>query len=360
MVLTCLPHPTLAVVVALLLCGGLDAFSPYVIRGRVSAPLTSLHMSQPKGCASKPFEKKKIALFGAGGYLGAVTFGFLQRASSLYGTGIAGGSSPRAIGAAGSVAEQLNRVLGPAFKLAYAGEDLVRLVDISDVDYIQERLRGFDAAILGTTYQLEPRSVTPNTYEKMNPNAKTYEFYLDERYGAWGQENVPGDDDDIHKSMFRNSLGACKEAGLSHVVVVETPRTVRPVEYMNILEEEGGDITYTYIRTDSPLSKDKTYTFEKGISNKLDVRIVDKSALTSSIDTAQKSDKTSAINREDLAALIVQSLMQLDWRESRILEVSPSGINISSGFGTKEKRKQKYDQFWCPNADLLGDVLSAL
>ena len=161
--------------------------------------------------------------------------------------------------------------------------------------------------------------------------------------------------------MFTNSVKACKEAGLSHLVVIETPRTVRPVDYMNILEEEGGDITYTYIRTDSPLSKDKTYTFEKGISNKLDVRIVDKSALiSSSIDTAQKSDKESAINREDLAALIVQSLMQLDWKKSRILEVSPSEINISSGFGTKEKRKQKYDQFWCPNADLFGDVLSAL
>ena len=279
------------------------------------------------------------------------TKSFLQRASSLYGTGIAGGSSPRAVGAAGSVVEQLNRVLGPAFKLAYAGEDLVRLVDISDVAYIQERLKGFDAAILGTTYQLEPRSVTPNTYEKMNPNAKTFEFYLDERYGAWGQENVPGDDDEIHISMFKNSVRACKEAGLSHLIVLETPRTVHPVDYMNILEEEGGgDITYTYIRTNSPLSKDKTYTFEKGISNKLDVRIVDKSALTSSssIDTAPKS-----INREDLAALIVQSLMQLDWKESRILEVSPSDINISSGFGTKEKRKQKYDQFWCPNADLL-------
>jgi shikimate 5-dehydrogenase len=37
----------------------------------------------PKGCAAKPFDKKKIAVFGAGGYLGAVVFGFLQRAASL-------------------------------------------------------------------------------------------------------------------------------------------------------------------------------------------------------------------------------------------------------------------------------------
>ena len=36
-----------------------------------------------EGCAAKPLEKKKIAVFGAGGYLGAVIFGFVQRAASL-------------------------------------------------------------------------------------------------------------------------------------------------------------------------------------------------------------------------------------------------------------------------------------
>ena len=52
--------------------------------GAVRLSSSSLHMAQPpKGCAAKPFEKKKIAVFGAGGYLGAVLFGFLQRASSL-------------------------------------------------------------------------------------------------------------------------------------------------------------------------------------------------------------------------------------------------------------------------------------
>jgi len=43
---------------------------------------SALHLT-PKGCAARPFEKKKVAIFGAGGYLGAVIFGFLQRASSL-------------------------------------------------------------------------------------------------------------------------------------------------------------------------------------------------------------------------------------------------------------------------------------
>ncbi len=60
-----------------------DAFIPsHRDIDSISRPSTSL-LSAPKGCAAKPFEKKKIAVFGAGGYLGAVVFGFLQRAASL-------------------------------------------------------------------------------------------------------------------------------------------------------------------------------------------------------------------------------------------------------------------------------------
>ena len=69
-----------------------DAFSPSPRLNRATAigssigrssSSSALGMEPPRGCASRPFEKKKIAVFGAGGYLGAVVFGFLQRASSL-------------------------------------------------------------------------------------------------------------------------------------------------------------------------------------------------------------------------------------------------------------------------------------
>jgi len=54
-----------------------DAFSLAGVGG--GRKPTSLHMlNEPKGCASKPFEKKKIAVFGAGGYLGATVFGFFS------------------------------------------------------------------------------------------------------------------------------------------------------------------------------------------------------------------------------------------------------------------------------------------
>lgn len=335
--------------VLLLLCGVIinaDAFTSRSQNIRVSS---SLHI---KGCAAKPLEKKKVAVFGTGGYMGAITYGFLQRASSLYGTGISNiRGSPRAIGATSGSLEALNKELGSKFKAAFCSEDLVRLVDTSDVDHIKDRLQDFDAAILGTSYQLEQRKVTLNTYES-SPNEKVYEIYLDERYGAWNQEVAPSDDADIHTYLFRNSVQACKAAGLSHLVVFETPRTVQPSEFVNILEEEG--MKYTYIRTNSPLSKDLTFTFEKGISNKLDVRIVQ------SIDDIDKQETEKPISREDLSALIVQSLMSLDWEESRIIEVRASDVNITSGYGTKEKRKQKYDSYWCPNSDVLAEALSTL
>ena len=245
-----------------------------------------------------------------------------------------------------------SKVLGPAFKLAYAGEDLIRLVDIINMDHIQERVKGIDAAILGTTYQLEQRSVTLNTYEK-TPNDKTFEILLDERYGAW-ENNVPSDDSGIHAQIFRNSVQACKGAGLTHIVVVETPRTVNPSDFVAILEEEG--MKYTYIRTDSALKKDKYYTFEKGITNKLGVEC---KPAGSSIEKKTASNAPE-VAREDLAALIVQSLMMLDWGESRILQVSAtSDSTITTEYGAK-KSKGNFAKEWCPNSDMLAEVLSTL
>ncbi|KAL7520657.1 hypothetical protein ACHAWX_005376 [Stephanocyclus meneghinianus] len=187
-----------------------------------------------------------------------------------YGTGISGVSSPRAIGATRTTSEALNKVLTPCFKLAYAGEDLVRLVDSTDKDYIKDRLKSFDAAILGTVYQLEQRTVTGNTYEK-TPNDKTFEFYLDERYGA-REDGAPEDGSDYHISMFESAIQACKESGsIQNVVVLETPRTNRPMDFIRILEREG--MPYTYIRS-SHLKKDLTYSFEKGVKEKLNVTLL--------------------------------------------------------------------------------------
>lgn len=83
-----------AIIIAVITLSRADAFSLHryqtsvrIIVGR-SASTSSSHLNMDlklkvEGCAAKPLDKKKIAVFGAGGYLGAVIFGFLQRAASL-------------------------------------------------------------------------------------------------------------------------------------------------------------------------------------------------------------------------------------------------------------------------------------
>lgn len=311
---------------------------------------TSLYMlNEPKGCAAIPFEKKKIAVFGAGGYLGSTVFGFLQRAGSIYGTGISGLSSPRALAATSTSAEALNKVLASSFKLAYAGEDLIRLIDTSDVDHIIERVRSYDAAVLGTAYQLEKRAVTLNSYEK-TPNDKTYDFYLDEKYGAW-ENDVPSDDSEYHVQLFMNAVQACLESGtIRHLVVIETPRTYDPQVFVNILEEAG--IPYTYIRVKGTLIKDISFSFDKGVKDSL--AISQYRAETIYPIDAEVYEKERPIYREDIAALVVQSLMSLDWQESRILEVSSSPNSLKNFVPDS---KSRIDRDWCVGSQLLAQSL---
>lgn len=137
----------------------------------ISADAFSLQMiiRTPQGCAGKPFEKKKVAVLGGGGYLGALTFGFLQRAASLHGTGI---GNCRCIAATADTAVRLNRVLGKHFALAQADESFIKLTDLSSVDMIASRLQGWDALIMGTDLFLQKMPVTSGTYER-TPNDKT-------------------------------------------------------------------------------------------------------------------------------------------------------------------------------------------
>jgi len=146
----------LALILALLVLAG-NAFS------------MQMAANSPKGCASRPFEKKNVAVFGAGGYLGAVTFGFVQRAASLYGTGI---GKCRCIGATADTAVRLNGVLGKNFCLAQADESFIKLTDLSSVEMIASRLQGWDALVMGTELFVQSRPVTGGSYER-TPNDKT-------------------------------------------------------------------------------------------------------------------------------------------------------------------------------------------
>jgi hypothetical protein len=103
---------------------------------------------------------------------GGLVFGYLQRAGSLFGTGLA---PPRCLGATADTALRLNQLLSKQFCLAFADESYIKLTDLSSVEAIQQRLDGCscDALILGPTMSVRQRAVVSGTYER-TPNDKAY------------------------------------------------------------------------------------------------------------------------------------------------------------------------------------------
>jgi len=332
----------------------------------------STQFPKPRGSAASPIEKQKVAVFGAGGYLGSTVFGFLQRASSLYGTGLGGFSSPRCIGATAGSIESLNKNIMRSFKLAFAGEDLIRLTNMQDVESIKQSLNGMDAAILGTVNKLQTKNA-PFTYSR-TPNDKTYEMFFDDKFAI--DEDVPYDDDK-HLILFRNSIEACEKAGLKHVVVVETPSTVDPKDFITILDE--ANIHFTYIHSTGPMENIKFFTFEEGIQSDLNIKgLVLKNGYGQNnardwaipiLRDRKSSNSNECVPREDIAAVIVQSLMSLDWERSRYLEISSKG-KLASALASLEdngpympKRKTKMiksDRKWCMNSELLEENFAFL
>jgi hypothetical protein len=134
----------------------------------------TMNIGSPNGSAATPYQKKKVVVLGGGGYLGAMTFGYLQRAASLYGTGI---GNVRCIGATSDTSARLNRILSKHFTLAQADESYIKLTDLTSIDAITNRLNGWDAVIFGTDLYMQPRAVTANTYER-TPNDKAYVSFL--------------------------------------------------------------------------------------------------------------------------------------------------------------------------------------
>lgn len=301
-----------------------------------------------KGCASKPIDKKKVAVFGAGGYLGAMTFGFLQRASSFYGTGLGGISTPRCIGATATCAKELNQILYRSFSLSFAGEDLIYLTNMANTNSVERSLKGMDAVVLGSDYQYEIRPVTFGTYEK-SPNDKTLEFYLGEKSGVTYQ--LVDKDNDYNLSFFRQSLEACKAANVKHVVVIHKYTDNDQLkEYYNTLNEL--DLNFTLILCAGDLEKCKDYTFEAGLYGNLDIKSI--TANENNVLNLEEVVAEGPLKKEDVAALAVQSLQSLDWDKSRVLSVAMNGMLAESA------PLKKVDRVWCVNSELLQEKLASI
>ncbi len=301
-----------------------------------------------KGSAAKPYEKKKVAVFGAGGYLGACIFGYLQRAGSLYGTGIAGIGAPRSITATSIGSSTLNSVLGKNFILAQADESFVKLTDMTSADSIRSKVRGFDIAILATRYTLETRPVTGGSYER-TPNDKTMEFYMDRPRSS----TVKGvDSPDYCIDMLTRSLEACRAEGIKRIVVIETDSQFdgalsRVEQYINIVEQCG--VPFLYVQPVGILENVPDYTYAKGVQGDLEVEVIDRNNVGTTI------SGNNILYREDLAAFCVQSVLSLDWSQSKVVRVRCNGALDPLRSNNKPTNQQ-----WCVNSNLLESLLSPL
>ena len=262
---------------------------------------------------------------------------------------------------------------------------MVTLTNMVDKGYIQRNLKGMDAAILATSYVLETRPVTGGTYET-SPNTKTNEFYMGARK-RMTDENSGIDDKDLQLELFRNSIEACVNADLKHIIIVQTNLYTNDDDmiqdmkmYAKILDET--DINFTYICPDKGTTFQNVpdYTFEKGIQGNINIESFTLSKNYKTMDNYVSGDwlesfvneestipSTSTTNMEDLAALVVQSLLSLDWEQKRIMKVSTNGnlVDSDSNITTESPRggmnnPPKSDRYWCNNSEVLALKLNAV
>lgn len=313
--------------------------------------MTMSASSVNRGSSATPLDKKKVAVFGTGGYMGSCIYGFLQRAGSLYGTGISGIGAPRAIVATAAGSLNLNSVLSKNFVLAQADESYVRPTDMTSVESIQSKLNGFDAAILATRYSFKTLPVTMGTYGK-GPNEKTKEFFMDQPRSSTAKlMNEPEYSDQV----FLNTVEACKNSNkMQHLVVVETDAEFDNGEnwvgdkYIQVLENAG--VSYTYIRPLGRLENIENFTFKKGIQRDLSI------TRANSIEELWAVTGETTVYREHVAAVCVQALMTLGWDENRVIQIAQSSEEVVAS----DPKKNNPAKEWCVNSSIIQNCLGAI
>lgn len=286
-----------------------------------------------------------MAIVGGGGYTGALTFGFLQRACSLYETGV---GRCRCLGATADTSIRLNRILSKHFCLAVADESFIKLTDLNSIDAIASRLEGWDALIVGNEWTVRKRPVTANTYER-TPNDQTWEMYWDQSTpGTRGNSPVSGttmaveernhdETADIQYGLLTNVLTAARTAGVKHVMALDDDQDGKS-SILQLLQEI--EIPYTCIQPRGNIISTPDYTYRKGVQGVLSI--------------GPDVSSCNPIAIEDLTALCVQSLLTLDWNQSRCWQVSCLGPALADG---KKSNPKRPDQEWCVNSHRLEQCL---
>jgi hypothetical protein len=320
----------------------------------------------PRGTAATPMDKKKVVVLGVGGFLGSMTFGFLQRSSSLYGTGI---GQVRAMAACGDSASRLNRVLSKQFVLAFADESYIKLTDLSCIDFIAQRLQGFNGLILGDDLEILQRKCTPGSYEK-TPNDKVYEAYWPTLAGSVSIKNDNEAEalDRIREQLLNNILQGAKQAGtIQHIVAVTDDNGNGNDAFLSRLKDCG--IPYTCLHPTEPWARIPDYTYRKGVQTDLQIQTMSDNDITSPSSSSSSAAAQEPIAMEDMAALCVQCLQSLDWTTSRHLRVSCQGpvtpamiqqATTTTTAASGPRPPKRPDQDWCVNSNVLERALRSI
>ena len=278
--------------------------------------------------------------------MGAMTFGYLQRCCSLFGTGM---GQCRSLGATADTARRLNTVLSKQFCLAMADESLIKLTNLMDIDMVASRLQGWDALIMGTDLGVSKMPITANTYER-SPNDKTWEVYWGPHKTLTSSFDNAEQEKALKQEIIRNVLSASKKAGIQHVVVVDDGNN------LNVLDDlKQSGLAYTLIQPKGELVRIPDYTFKKGIQGKLLVTTTQDG--NDSPDEDESSAAVGQISMEDLTAMSVQALQSLDWTKNRCLQVIGKGPVEDDDDSVNLKRP---DQEWCVDSYHLEVVLAGI
>jgi hypothetical protein len=275
-----------------------------------------------------------IAIAGTAGYMGAVTFGFCQRAATQFGTRIQHAS---AVGSTIETANQLNRVLAKSFLQTYADVENILIANLFSIEDIAGRLRNIDALVLGTDIGVAVRPVTPNTFPTRQ--SQTCELYWPAPKNLL---DVPENWTTLRGLIIRNLLEGARVAGVQHICLVDDAHDSNALQQL-----QATGIPYTCLAsTANQLMEHPSYSCRLGVLDKLEARVM------GDRDVMQASPY---LHREDLAALAVECLLSLDWTQSRRLAVTSLGkLQDKDDEWIRQKQENKE---WCHNEHILKEAL---
>lgn len=287
------------------------------------------------GAAKGKFDREMVIISGAGGRLGSVLFGMLQRCApnNIF----SGLGDPRGMVGAPKCAATLNGVLGSAFVGAFAHESMMRISEWDDES---------DASLLAAfakTYAAPGPSVlvAATRYSRVPITSSSYDFCLDpipvepKNPDAFGAPDGPVE----HTARLERLLSVAggPDTAIRHVSCIESPgttageRTAALAALSSLAEKKGCGVTY--LVSPGGVETDMTWTFLKGFpATRGGFKVSIAKGLTAAAtgESAAGSESMSesvSVAYSDVAAAVVECLQALPWDESRVVSLGSAGLD---------------------------------